>query len=357
MKPQLRPAWFFLLALALGTSLALGRAWEDKLVIMPAGPDVQRAQASGEEEETEGSESEESEGTEEAEEAEYTPNTKHNETGLAQKVSHTGARLNASYNFINFNKDRLSVSYGMADAEYKRYLAGYGYTDAEMQALRDWKKKARDAVWYKAYATGGKPAAEKAVAGIDLDYDTKVRALLHARGMALLAQTNTVECDVPTIVKRNTQVMQPLALAIQKLGNEKHYDSEEMVGAVLSLVQTALVYKIPPMIENGVHTGGLLPPARTILGGWGDCDTKTALMASVLSSWNTAKMVGVGVPGHYLMAIRRLPAKGDMFVRYEGLEYVLVEPAGPAWLEPGQVGRHTIELLEGSEGYKIEPFF
>ncbi|PIU19714.1 MAG: hypothetical protein COT18_06165, partial [Elusimicrobia bacterium CG08_land_8_20_14_0_20_59_10] len=86
-------------------------------------------------------------------------------------------------------------------------------------------------------------------------------------------------------------------------------------------------------------------------------DTKTALAASVLSSWNTAKMVGVAVPNHYLMAIRRLPAKGDMFVRHKGLEYVLVEPAGPAWLEPGQVGTHTTELLRGSQGYQIEPFF
>jgi hypothetical protein len=57
------------------------------------------------------------------------------------------------------------------------------------------------------------------------------------------------------------------------------------------------------------------------------------------------------------MAIRRLPGKGDVFVRYEGLEYVLVEPAGPAWLEPGTVGRATAALLSGSEGYKIEPFF
>ena len=68
-------------------------------------------------------------------------------------------------------------------------------------------------------------------------------------------------------------------------------------------------------------------------------------------------MVGIAVPGHYLMAIRRIPGKGDMFVRYEGLEYVLVEPAGPAWLEPGQVGVHTKELLAGREGYRVEPFF
>ena len=71
----------------------------------------------------------------------------------------------------------------------------------------------------------------------------------------------------------------------------------------------------------------------------------------------TLSQVGVAVPGHYLMAVRRLPGKGDLFVRHEGLEYVLIEPAGPAWLEPGRVGTHTAELLKGSEGYKVEPFF
>ena len=110
------------------------------------------------------------------------------------------------------------------------------------------------------------------------------------------------------------------------------------------------------MVENGLHTGGLLPPARALLSGWGDCDTKTGLLAAILGNWNTARMVGIAVPGHYLMAIRRLPGKGDMFVRHEGLEYVLVEPAGPAWLEPGQVGVNTAAILSGGEGYQIEPF-
>ena len=123
------------------------------------------------------------------------------------------------------------------------------------------------------------------------------------------------------------------------------------------MVQTAIRYKVPAGIENGLHTCGLLPPARALLSGWGDCDTKTGLLASVLSSWNGMRIVGVAVPGHYLMAIRRLPAKGDMFVRHEGLEYVLVEPAGPAWLEPGVVGQGTTALLGGREGYKLEPFF
>jgi hypothetical protein len=120
----------------------------------------------------------------------------------APETSLAGGELSASYNFINFNKDRVNVSFSMGRGEYVKYLAGYGYSDSDLAALKAWREKARNDAWY-------------------------------------------------------------------------------------SIV----------------------------------------------------------------------PAKGDMFVRYEGLEYVLVEPAGPAWLEPGQAGRHTAELLAGSDGYQIEPFF
>jgi hypothetical protein len=68
-------------------------------------------------------------------------------------------------------------------------------------------------------------------------------------------------------------------------------------------------------------------------------------------------MIGLAVPGHYLMGVLRIPGKGELFVEHEGLQYVLIEPAGPAWLPPGQVSRDTVALLKSSEGYAIEPFF
>ena len=342
--PELKTSYFVLLAACLWTSASLCLEWEKKLVIYPVGMDMFRDQSSEEEDE------------EEEEEA-PAPAAARTERGTAQRISSSAAGVNARYNFVNFNKDRLSVSFGMTAAEYKKYLAGYGYTDTEMAALRAWREKTRLEAWNKAVPAGGKAAGERAIAAVEMDYDTNLRTLLRSRGLALRGKSNTIECDMPVIVKRNVKVLQPLALALQKISVERRYGSDDMIGAVLSLVQTSLRYKIPPMVEHGVHTGGLLPPARALLSGWGDCDTKTGLVATILSSWNTAKMVGVAVPGHYLMAIRRLPGKGDMFVRHEGLEYVLLEPAGPAWLEPGQVGIHTMELLKGGEGYQLEPFF
>ena len=327
----------------------LGSGWEKKLAIYPVGGDLPRAQAADDEEGEDGEE-------EESEERSYTSRETRTEKGTSQKIYTEGTSLKAQYSFINFNKDRVAVDFAMTGPDYMNYLASYGYSDNEMSGLKVWREKTRQDVWKEAYTKGGKAAAEKAIAEVDMDYDTRLRALLRARGLAL-RPGNVVENDMPVIVKRNIPLLKPLAVALQKVAVEKKYSEEALIGAALSLVQTALRYKIPPLLDNGLHTCGLLPPARALLSGWGDCDTKTGLLASILGNWSGMKMVGIAVPGHYLMAIRRLPGKGDMFVRYEGLEYVLVEPAGPAWLEPGTVGATTTALLSGKEGYKVEPFF
>ncbi len=313
----------------------LSAEWERKLIVYPEGMSMQRAQAAGTFRKMRSSPI---------------------EKGTSQKIWQKGNTYTAQYNFVNFNRDRLGVSFEMSVPAFNTYMAGYGYTDAEMAALKAWRNKAHTAAWENGYLKGGRPAAEKAIAEVALDYDTKVRKLLFQRGFALRAG-NVIECDIPRIVKRNVAELKPLALSFQKLGSEKRYGAEETVGAVLSLVQTAIRYQIPPLLEGKIHIGGLLPPVKSLLSGWGDCDTKTGVAASILSNWSGIRLVGIAVPGHYLMALRRIPGKGDMFVRHDGLEYVLIEPAGPAWLEPGSVGGATAALLEDSDGYTLEPFF
>jgi len=344
---RLKYGHFAALAACFAAACVLGSAWERKLVIAPVGGDMPRAQAADDEDEEE---------EEESEEKRYTSRETRTEKGTSQKIYMDGTSLKAQYNFINFNKDRVTINFAMSGQDYINYLSGYGYSDLEMSALKKWRETTRQDVWKKAFLKGGKRAAEQAIAGVEVGYDTRLRALLRSRGLALRAG-NVVECDMPVIVKRNIPLLKPLAMAFQKIASERKYSEEDLIGAVLSLVQTALRYKIPPLMEKRLHTCGLLPPARALLSGWGDCDTKTGLLAAVLGNWSGMRMVGIAVPGHYLMAIRRLPGKGDVFVRYEGLEYVLLEPAGPAWLEPGMVGTHTTALLSGAEGYKVEPFF
>ena len=87
----------------------------------------------------------------------------------------------------------------------------------------------------------------------------------------------------------------------------------------------------------------------------GDCDAKSGLLAAILLNWNNAKLIGVGVPGHYLLGVIQHPARGDACVEYEGQPYVLMEPAGPALLPPGMVSDYTQKWLAARDQVIMEP--
>lgn len=274
-----------------------------------------------------------------------------------QRTRKSEGSYSAEYGFQNFNQDALSVRFELKKPAFEAYDAEFGYSDKELSELKAWHERERQSAYQlavKAHKTQAQ--LDTALAGLKSEYERKVRRYMASRGFALLPG-NMIAVDMPALVRKNTNLLKPLALAFDRIATERKYDSESLIGAATSLVQTALLYKIPPALEGGRHTGGLLPPLKALLNGWGDCDTKTGLLASLLANWPHMRMVGIAVPGHYLMGILRIPGKGDMYVEYEGLQYVLIEPAGPAWLAPGTVGRDTVPLLEASQGYQIEPFF
>lgn len=314
-------------ALCLLLSYVFAAEWEAKLVVHPEGGHLPSAQSAG-----------------------------GGGGAASQKIYAEGGAYHARYGFTNFSGQRINVSYSMQAADFTRYMSGYGYRQSDLDGLQAWREKNRQLEWAKAVKKGGQAEGKKALEAVEWEYRLKRDEFFRSRGFSL-GRDNILMADMPGIVKKNVRVLRPLALALQDVADSRGFGQDELIGSVLSLVQTALVYKVPPMKDGTLHTGGLLPPAKAMLSGWGDCDTKTGVAGAILGSWTGMRLVGVSVPGHYLMAIKRLPGKGDVFVRYDGAEYVLIEPAGPAWLEPGRVGQATLALLEGRDGYKIEPFF
>ena len=246
------------------------------------------------------------------------------EARATQRLSRTQNFYRAEYGFENFNGDFIQVSYQAPRQAYEAYCASFWYRLEDLNAV------------------GANNQA--------------VDAYLASRGFRRL-NTNTIEADVPGMVKRSSGPLKPLSSAFDHIAVEKNYDSESLIGSVTAMVQTALRYQVPPLMENDRRTGGILPPVMALMRGWGDCDTKTGLLASILANWPDMRMVGIALPGHYLMAVLRIPARGDAFVEYQGLQYVLVEPAGPAWLPPGTVGVDTLPELEAAEGLRVESFF
>jgi hypothetical protein len=331
-----------LLALALGAALRWGAEWDSRLVQRPEDGVALAAQASDDEE---------------GEVDEGAPQSESGGPKTYQRIKKSADRRTAAYGFSNFNRDRIEISYSISEREFQPYNQSFGYKKEDITALRAARDKAKQQAFVDAQKKGLSQAQFNAVlAGLDKKYEADLKAYMSSHGFRI-DKNNVVSVDMPNLVRKNKEYVKAISMEFDKFATSRRYRSNEIIGAVLSFVQTALRYKLPDPVYKGKSTGGLLLPLTAVVLGWGDCDTKSGLMAAVLSNWGQMRMVGVGVPGHYLVGVLQIPEKGDVFVQYDGLQYVLVEPAGPAWLPPGQVADTTIALLRGSEGYRIEPFY
>ena len=279
-------------------------------------------------------------------------------TTLAGNVAtHVFKDCTGPYGFVNFNSDPLLISYRIAEADFKQYQETYGYSPEVVKAFRVQRDAALGAAFRAANASSKTQAQlDAAAAAIERTYDRKLREYLAARGFDL-ESGNLTRIDMPGIVRRNGPLVKPLAETFDRIALDRNYGSTDIIGAVLSFAQTAVRFREPDAVYEGRNTGGILPPITAIVRGFGDCDTKTALTSSILSNWPQVRMIGVSVPGHYLMGVLQIPGKRDLFVEYEGLKYVLLEPSGPAWLPPGRVADETVAQLKAGDGFSLHPFF
>jgi len=281
-------------------------------------------------------------------------------TQTYQRVTNLGSMRVAEYGFQNFNQDRLHFTYKIPEDQFKKYNSDYGYLPEDLADLRAWHKTARNGAYQYAVKNGKSQAQlDAAVAAIDKQYQDKLHNYLSSRGFVL--EGDVTRIDMPSVVKRNGPYLKPIALVLDKVATEHNYQSMDIIGAGLSFVQTALKYQQPDDVYKGKHTGAFIAPLTSVVLGWGNCDSKSALLGSILSNWAQMRMIGIFIPGnptgHYLMGVLQIPDQGDVFVEYQGLQYVLLEPAGPAWLPPGHVGEESMAKLNVPEGYKIDPFF
>lgn len=231
----------------------------------------------------------------------------------------------------------VTLGFTLDSSASRTSMAEFGYTEAEVHAVYD------------------------GCAGCDAaTVNSRVDQYYRAHGFTpehLATGTISLTVDIPGVVRRNSARVKPAAAAIQRLAVENAYGPDQVLGAAVAFVQTAMVYRKPPTTEGGRQTGGFYPPPRALEVGAGDCDTKSAVLAAVVANFSAAHMVGVHVPGHYLVGVSRVPRSGEAFVQYKGQPYVLIEASGPSLLPPGVVAPTTLSALKASSGVRIDPLF
>jgi hypothetical protein len=251
------------------------------------------------------------------------------------RATDAAGNYQVSATYVNFNRDPLSIDFGLPQAVVREAVDEFGWSQGDVQDMA------------------------KDCGCTQEQYDRKVEDYYRSRAVAWrqVASGRRLYVDIPQVVERNRERLKPLAGAFDRLATARGYGPDETLGAILTFVQSALMYQRPPDEENGRDILGFFPPPRALAEGFGDCDTKSALLAAILTNFPGIRMIGVHVPRHYLVGIARVPRPGDAFIEYRGEPFVLIEPSGPARLIPGTVGPTTQAALATMHDIRIDPLF
>ncbi|MCY7294258.1 hypothetical protein [Alteromonas sp. a30] len=153
-----------------------------------------------------------------------------------------------------------------------------------------------------------------------------------------------VKPDHIRFVKDNRVFLLPIAQAIyDRL--EKDSSTRAYVNLLLGWLQS-----IPydPLEDRLTSNGsGFLPPAQVITGNLGDCDSKTVLAASLMRSLlPNLSMVIIYLPNHALLGAALPHREDEKFINLDGLDYLLMEPTGPALFVAGEVAPSSEHMID-----------
>ena len=261
------------------------------------------------------------------------------ESSAHYAAASAGGATKIDASFRNSDANTLAFSFSIDTSASRSAMAEFGYADAELKALS---------------------ASCSAANCTQTEFDGRVDAYYRDHGFVSQRGAGgnvKLSVDIPLMVRRNGVRVRSLSTELSRVATAQGYRSDQTFAAAAAFVQTALTYKMPPMAEGGRQIAGFYPPPRALELGTGDCDTKSALLAAVMSNFSGTHMVGVHIPGHYLVGIARVPRTGDAFVEYRGAPYVLVEASGPALLPPGAITEATQTALNTMLSVRIDPLF
>jgi hypothetical protein len=161
-----------------------------------------------------------------------------------------------------------------------------------------------------------------------------------------------VKPDHLRYILENTAALLPIAQAVyDKLPSNS--ETRAYVNLVLSWVQSIPYNELKNRITS--NGAGYLPPLSVVANNQGDCDSKTVLMASLIRSLiPDVKMTMVYLPNHALLGIVLPFRTNEQTIEIDGMDYLLMEPTGPAKIPLGEIANSSARDIAGNM-YSLEP--
>ncbi|MCB0821943.1 MAG: hypothetical protein KDC09_04555 [Bacteroidales bacterium] len=167
---------------------------------------------------------------------------------------------------------------------------------------------------------------------------------------------NTIEVDKSAVVEYYSEsVCLPIArMIVRSLGEYGLDTPRNRVEFAMRFVQD-IPYGIPTYEDESRHYGGVSPPPKLLIEGFGDCDSKVLLFAGIIAYLIPSEdFIFLNQQKHVLSAIKAAPEKGLTFVRFEGEKFLIAETAGPGKRMLGQEGHYFEEKFTPEKLY-IKP--
>jgi hypothetical protein len=160
-----------------------------------------------------------------------------------------------------------------------------------------------------------------------------------------------VKPDHLRYIAENKAALLPIAQAVyDKLPTNS--ETRAYVNLVLSWVQSIPYNELENRLSS--NGAGFLPPLSVVANNQGDCDSKTVLMASLIRSLlPDVNMAMVFLPNHALLGIVLPFRTNEQTLNINGIDYLLMEPTGPAKIPIGEIANSSARNIAGNM-YSVE---
>ncbi|MCF8369280.1 MAG: hypothetical protein K9G76_09585 [Bacteroidales bacterium] len=176
---------------------------------------------------------------------------------------------------------------------------------------------------------------------VDTESNRRIREKEINRGFFFL-NGNTIEVNKSAVIDYYAPTFcKPIAeMIVSTLSDYGSDNRRNRIEMAIRLVQD-IPYGVPTYEDEVMHYGGVSPPPKLLIDGFGDCDSKALLFVGILSYLIPAKdIVFLNQPEHVLSAVKASPEKGLTYIAYQQENYLIAETAGPGKRLLGEKGNY-----------------
>jgi hypothetical protein len=193
----------------------------------------------------------------------------------------------------------------------------------------------------------------------ELQQKKQKRGLYVYRRGFLKGQGNSVRPNFDWMIQQSRKDIQTIADDLQELAIKHGAKNQRQIVETVSSFVQGLKYQVPdehrpaPLGQDyRIYTAGINMPLETLYNGWGDCDSKSVLLATLLTCIKGYKVIFLRGDNHCFVGVAMTPKAKDHFTKFHGDSYVLIEAT--SYIPIGRIDKDHWQAVQRNE-FEIIP--